>query len=101
MIYDLTFLVQVVKEQLQNYLTGLNLFSACESSFRKCHSTATAVIHVSEYIDEKIGPGYYVGAIFLDLAKACDRVNHGILHHKISCYGICRISNSSSNLTSG
>ena len=52
-----------------------------------------AVTDVSDYIHEKIGQGYYVGAIFLDLAKAFDCVDHCILLHKLSCYGICGTEN--------
>ena len=89
----LKVLEKVVNEQLQSYLTRLNLFSAYQSGFRKLHATATAVIDVSDYIHEKIGQGYYVGAIFLDLAKAFDCVDHGILLQKLSCYGICGTEN--------
>ncbi len=69
------------------------LFNAYQSGFRKSHSTATAVIDVSDYIHEKIGQGFYVEAISLDLAKAFDCVDHGILLHKLSCYGICGTEN--------
>ena len=71
----------------------MNLFSDYQSGFRKLHATTTAVIDVSDYIHEKIGQGYYVGAIFLDLAKAFHCVDHGILLQKLSCYGICGTEN--------
>ena len=84
----LKVLEQVVNGQLQNYLTRLNIIDAYQSGFRKSYSTTTAVIDVSDYIHKKIGQGYHVGAIFLDLAKAFECVDHGILLHKLSCFGI-------------
>ena len=37
---------------------------------------------------QAIDAGQYVGAIFLDLTKAFDCINHNILLQKLDCYGI-------------
>ena len=46
------------------------------------------LLHVSDSWLRAIDAGQYVGAIFLDLAKAFDCVNHDILLQKLNHYGI-------------
>ena len=46
------------------------------------------LLHVSDSWLRAIDAGQYVGAIFLDLAKAFDSVNHDILLQKLNHYGI-------------
>ena len=58
-----------------------------QSGFRHKHSTATTVIDVTDYILEKM-KSTYVGAVFLDLAKAFDSIYHNILDQKMEKYGI-------------
>jgi len=41
-----------------------------------------------DYFLSAIDNGYYVGAVFLDLVKAFDCVDHSILLLKLPCYGI-------------
>jgi len=64
------------------------LFSEKQSSFRYGHSTQDVLLHVSDSFLSAIDSGHYVGAAFLDLAKAFDCVNHDILLQKLPCYGI-------------
>ena len=46
------------------------------------------LLHVSDSWLKAVDTGQYVGAIFLDLAKAFDCVNHDILLQKLDHYGI-------------
>ena len=70
--------------------------------FKKNHSTALALIHLYDAIDN----GKYTIGVFTDLSKAFDIVNHEILLAKLQHYGVrgtplnglkatCQIENSS------
>jgi len=65
-----------------------NLLSEKQSGFPYGHSTQDVLLHVSDSFLSAIDSGHYVGAVFLDLAKAFDCVDHGILLQKLPYYGI-------------
>ena len=69
------------------FLSDHDLLNLHQSGFRHNHSTATAVIDVTDYILEKM-KNNYVGAVFLDLAEAFDSIDHKILDQKLKKYGI-------------
>ena len=72
---------------MNSYLNSLQIMTIHQSGFRRNHSTATAVIDVTDYILEKMKSNY-VGAVLLDLAKAFDSIDHNILDQKLKKYGI-------------
>ena len=58
-----------------------------QSGFRSGHSTQDVLLHVTDRWLRAIDEGKYTGAVFLDLAKAFDTVNHTILCSKLRHYG--------------
>jgi len=64
------------------------MFSEKQSGFRHGYSTRDILLHVTDSFLSAMNSGQYVGAVFLDLAKAFDCVDHSILLQKLPYYGI-------------
>ena len=69
------------------------MLTAAQCGFRENYSTTLLVTQFSEYIRNKTDQNHNVCAIFMDLAKAFDTVNHKILLFKLEQYGIRGLAN--------
>ncbi|MEE8341453.1 MAG: reverse transcriptase family protein, partial [Candidatus Neomarinimicrobiota bacterium] len=78
----------VIYRQLFNYFTINNLFSNSQYGFRKSHSTEHASIELIDRILEFMQGDDVPFSIFIDLSKAFDTINHGILLRKLQFYGL-------------
>ena len=56
--------------------------------FRKSHSCETAIMELASSIIKGKDDGFYTLALFIDLSKAFDTVDHNILLDKLDKYGI-------------
>ena len=63
---------------LSNLLTG----------FRKNHDTQHCLLKMLEKWKESLDKGNFVDAIFLDLSKAFDTLNHDLLKAKLEAFGL-------------
>ncbi len=79
---------RAVQVQLLQFMTQNNVLSMFQSGFRKMHSTETAVVHLVDQILEGMDGQKLTGAVFIDLKKAFDLVNHQCLLHKLEHYGV-------------
>ena len=79
---------KVMHIRLYTFLEDHELIYKNQYGFRQNHSTEHAITHMIELIKKKLDSKRFVGAIFLDLEKAFDTVNHEILLKKLYHYGI-------------
>ena len=85
-VFELT-----VHHQLYEYLEENNLLSNVQFGFRKNRSSQHAVTLLTDHIRTHIDRGECTGAVFMDLSKAFDTVDHGCLISKLVLYGIRNI----------
>ena len=79
---------RVAYNQLYSYFSDNNIFYKSQYGFRKTHSTESAALElvnrIHEYLDKNLTPL----AIYMDLSKAFDTINHEILLQKLKKYGL-------------
>ena len=79
---------RTVYDQLSNYLEHNNLLTTSQFGFRKRYNTELAVTLFTDHIRQSMDQGKLTGAVFIDLQKAFDTVEHSILLSKLPFYGI-------------
>ena len=75
---------RVVHQQLYTYLEENNLLSKNQFGFRTSSSTQHAVTKFSDSIRQNMDKGLMTGAIFIDLRRAFDTVDHARLLSKLT-----------------
>ena len=79
---------RLIFNQVYEYFCTNDLLSKCQSGFRPLHSTVTALLEAVNEWTQNIDRGLINSVLFLDLAKAFDTVDHGILVENLALYGI-------------
>ena len=79
---------KVVFIQVYDYFTKNDLLYKSQYGFRKLHSTELAALEFTDKIVANLEQGKLPLAIFLDLSKAFDTIDHEILIDKLRFYGI-------------
>ena len=79
---------KVVYTQLYEYFDKHNLFYSSQYGFGKKHSAEKACLELMDRILKDIDNRDTSPAIFMDLSKAFDTLDHQILIHKLKYYGV-------------
>ena len=70
------------------YLETNNLLTSRQFAFRKGRCTKQAIVYLTDIIRKNVDNGRYTGAVYIDLRKAFDTVDHATLLSKLPKYGI-------------
>ena len=81
-------LEKIMANRLTNYLENNNILSPSQFGFRKNHATIHPMTLLDNFVSEALNNKKYALAIFCDLRKAFDTVNHTILLSKLEKLGI-------------
>jgi hypothetical protein len=79
---------RVLRNHMVHHLESNNLLSNSQHGFRQKRSCLTQLIEHVEHIYSCLNKGEEVDVIYLDYAKAFDKVDHNILLAKLKKYGI-------------
>ena len=81
-------LEKIVHNRLYSFLTKCDILYAGQYGFRPKHSTINAITEFSYNILSSIDARQQSIAVYLDLSKAFDTIDHSILLKKLEHYGI-------------
>ena len=79
---------KLIYSRLYSYFISQRLITENQFGFRKGHSTSHALNYSVAHIEKSIKDKKHVLGIFIDLSKAFDTIDHGILLQKLNHYGI-------------
>jgi len=85
-------LERVVANQLKSYLFENKILNVNQSGFRSNHSTATALINITNRMLKAMDESKFTSLVLLDFAKAFDTVNHDLLIAKLQAIGVDDLS---------
>ena len=78
---------RVLRKQMITHLEENNLLNSKQHGFRSGKSCLTQLLHHFDDIIESLSNGDDMDAIYLDYAKAFDKVDHQLLLSKLQLYG--------------
>ena len=79
---------KIIYARLYGFFTSKGILNKNQFGFRKGHSTSHALNYSIYHIEKAIEEGNSVLGIFIDLSKAFDTIDHGILLNKLKNHGI-------------
>ena len=79
---------KVIYSRLHSFFTAKCTLNKNQYGFRKNHSTSHALNYSVRHIENCLKNDQYVLGIFIDLSKAFDTLDHGLLLTKLERYGI-------------
>ena len=81
-------LERAVHHQLYSFCNEHKLLTPFQCGFRSNHSTEFAAVAFSDFVRRGMDQGLLTGAVFIDLRKAFDSVDHDLLLNKLESYGL-------------
>ena len=74
---------KLISGRMVDFLENKKYFSKTQFGFRKAMSTDQALLFLTTFVNDALDQGWKVASVFLDIVKAFDAVDHGILLVKL------------------
>ena len=81
-------LEKLMCNRLNNFLKQNAVISESQFGFRESRGTPSAILKLNEHVLKNFDSKKITAAVFLDLSKAFETINHKILLHKLEHFGI-------------
>ena len=81
-------LKRIMYKRLYNHLSQNHMFYPKQFGFQKSHSIEHAIIQLIDQINSSFEKNNFTLAVFIDLSKALNTVDHHILISKLQNYGV-------------
>ena len=81
-------LERIIRKQVFSFLDQKGCLNSTQHGFRPGHSCLSALLDVFDNIMHMLDSSSSVDMVYLDFTKAFDKVDHGILLHKLRAVGI-------------
>lgn len=82
------FFERCLYDRLIEFLDRIGFIDKMQFGFLRGSNTTAAIINLITYVLSNLNDNFFVGSIFLDMAKAFDCVNHILLLMKMNDIGI-------------
>lgn len=79
---------KILRDRIYSFLKTQQLINPNQHGFRKGRSCLSQLLQQYDHQLQKLVQGLNVDMVFLDFAKAFDKVDHGVLLHKLRSLGI-------------
>ena len=86
--HEIKIIERVLRRLFSAHMEGNNLLNINQHGFRENHSCCTQLLAHTNYIFSNSIIGNEIDCIYIDYAKAFDKVDHGLLLKKVELYGI-------------
>ena len=80
-------LERIIRKQVSSFIYKKGYLNSTQHGFRNGRSCLSALFSVFNDIMHKLEDGGSVDMVYLDFSKAFDKVDHGILLHKLKALG--------------
>ena len=78
----------IIQKQITNYMADKPAHSI--TGFKRSYGTQNSLVVLLEEWKRALDQGEYVSALFMDLSKAFDTINHDLLIAKLKAYGFSK-----------
>lgn len=79
---------RAIYERLINFTEGNKILAEQQYGFRRNRSTELAIFNTVSHIFDSLDRGDNVAGLYFDLSKAFDTIDHQLMLHKLSGYGV-------------